>query len=130
MRYFSKDIKISLVRKGVTYQSMLLPLRTEILNFVLMRCVFFLLQHCVKALDVTWHKDHFNCSSCEVNFNTKGLGYHEFEGKAYCEPCYDIAALKPCKGCNKHVKDKVLKALGGYWHATCLICQVRYTKKI
>jgi len=77
----------------------------------------------VKALESTWHKECFDCSGCNLNFNVKGLGYHEFEGRAYCEPCYDQAALKSCKSCGEGVKDKVLKALGGYWHEACLICQ-------
>lgn len=87
------------------------------------KCNDFIMESCVRALDVAWHKEHFNCHACNVNFTAKGLGYHQFESHGYCEPCFNKTALKQCQGCDQPIKDKALKALGNHWHVKCLTCQ-------
>ena len=72
----------------------------------------------------TWHQEHFSCCKCSKNFSKAKLGYHEHEGYAYCETCYTEHALPKCQGCSKPITDKTIKALGGQWHISCLVCKV------
>ena len=73
----------------------------------------------------TWHQEHFSCCKCSKNFSKAKLGYHEHEGYAYCETCYTEHALPKCQGCSKPITDKTIKALGGQWHISCLVCKVK-----
>ncbi len=77
-------------------------------------------------MDKTWHANHFSCYTCDMQFSAE-TGYHEHESKPYCEPCYSDVALPKCKGCQKPIKDKAIKALNSDWHLTCFVCKVRVT---
>ena len=74
-------------------------------------------------MDKTWHGNHFSCHTCDKQFSAE-TGYHEHDGKPYCEPCYSDVALPKCKGCGKPIKDKAIKALNSDWHLSCFVCKV------
>ncbi|XP_040576134.1 PDZ and LIM domain protein 7 [Lepeophtheirus salmonis] len=85
-------------------------------------CMEYIIENCVRAMDKTWHAHHFSCYDCMKTF-TPDMGYHEFEGRPYCEPCYTKTALPKCKGCSSAITDKAMKALGGQWHIKCFVCK-------
>jgi len=87
------------------------------------QCKDYVLDNCVQAMGKTWHQEHFSCCKCSKNFSKAKLGYHEHEGYAYCETCYTEHALPKCQGCSKPIIDKTIKALGGQWHISCLVCK-------
>jgi len=86
------------------------------------KCMEYILDNCVRAMEKTWHANHFSCYTCNKQF-TAETGYHEHEGKPYCEPCYTDVALPKCKGCSKAIKDKAIKAMNAEWHLGCFVCK-------
>ncbi|XP_076364659.1 paxillin-like [Tachypleus tridentatus] len=78
-------------------------------------------EKCVKALDKTWHEEHFNCTHCGRKFGEDG--FLEKDGKPYCRKDFaEIFSLK-CGGCNKPINEKYISALKGQWHAQCFVCR-------
>ena len=75
-------------------------------------------------MERSWHSPCFGCMNCGLNFSQNDTGYHENEGQAYCEPCYTNMVLPKCKGCQKPITDRTMKAMGGQWHVTCFVCKV------
>lgn len=49
---------------------------------------------CISALGKTWHHEHFVCARCGRPFPSEG--YHELDGKAYCEDHYWQLVGKRC----------------------------------
>lgn len=86
------------------------------------KCMEYILENCVKAMEKTWHSHHFSCYTCDKRFSEE-VGYHIHEEKPYCEGCYIDLAVPKCKGCTKPILDKALNALGGTWHLTCFVCK-------
>ncbi len=97
----------------------------EMSSYLLIRLICLFFQNCVRAMDQTWHANHFSCYTCDKQF-TAETGYHEHQGRPFCEPCYSDAALPKCKGCAKPIKDKAIKALNADWHLSCFVCKVSY----
>lgn len=87
------------------------------------KCKDYITEDCVRALNRTWHSEHFACVGCGLNFSTADVGYHEHNGQAYCEPCYNNTVLPKCKGCNTPITDRTMKAMGGQWHVSCFVCK-------
>ena len=118
------------------------------------------MQECIRALDQTWHPEHFRCAACSVLFDvaTSGHGIHSHHGRPYCKQCYIAAVCDKCHRCNRWVlllthtvlgttevvityfprviprpiTDKALRALDHSWHVACFVCKVitNWTKNI
>lgn len=63
------------------------------------------MQECIRALDQTWHPEHFRCAACSVLFDvaTSGHGIHSHHGRPYCKQCYIAAVCDKCHRCNRWV---------------------------
>eukprot|EP00092_Neocalanus_flemingeri_P027310 GFUD01029621.1.p1 GENE.GFUD01029621.1~~GFUD01029621.1.p1 ORF type:complete len:187 (+),score=44.70 GFUD01029621.1:118-678(+) len=85
-------------------------------------CSGFILSDCIRALDQTWHPEHFNCYSCQANFD-QGAGIHTHLGRPYCKACYIDTVCDRCHGCSKPITDKAMKALEHSWHVDCFVCK-------
>jgi hypothetical protein len=72
------------------------------------------------ALGRQWHPECFCCCVCEKEFTVGD--YYENEGKAYCKEHYFAQFGELCKGCNKPIMVKALKAIGAQWHPECFKC--------
>ncbi|XP_048340503.1 leupaxin [Sphaerodactylus townsendi] len=72
------------------------------------------------AMDQTWHPEHFFCASCGKMFGNDG--FHEKDGKPYCQRDYLTLFSPKCKGCDLPVLDRYLSALNAVWHPECFVC--------
>uniref|UniRef100_K7FAX9 Leupaxin n=1 Tax=Pelodiscus sinensis TaxID=13735 RepID=K7FAX9_PELSI len=88
----------------------------------------FFCAHCGKvfgdkvltAMDKTWHPEHFFCAHCGKVFGDDG--FHEKNGKPYCQKDF-LAMFSPrCKACERPVMENYLSALQGVWHPECFVC--------
>lgn len=51
-------------------------------------------------------------------------GFHEKNGKPYCQKDF-LAMFSPkCRACERPVMDNYLSALQGVWHPECFVCGV------
>ena len=80
-------------------------------------------QRVLRALDKTWHKEHFFCTLCGKNFGSEG--FHEKDGKAFCRECYYEKFAPKCKRCDKAIMEGFITALSSQWHPECFCCKVR-----
>ncbi|XP_008109014.2 leupaxin [Anolis carolinensis] len=72
------------------------------------------------AMDRTWHPEHFFCAHCGKVFGN--AGFHEKDGKPYCQKDF-LALFSPkCRGCDRPVMDQYLSALNAVWHPECFVC--------
>eukprot|EP00092_Neocalanus_flemingeri_P078903 GFUD01098240.1.p1 GENE.GFUD01098240.1~~GFUD01098240.1.p1 ORF type:complete len:184 (-),score=40.61 GFUD01098240.1:20-571(-) len=85
------------------------------------RCDKYITQECVRAMDKTWHPEHFQCYGCLVQFSGS-MSYREKDSHPYCDNCYTDTVLPKCGSCNKPITDRVIKALDTQWHVTCFVC--------
>ena len=76
----------------------------------------------MRALDKTWHPEHFFCTLCGKHFGTEG--FHEKDSNAYCRECYYEKFAPRCKRCDKAILEGFISALGSQWHAECFCCKV------
>jgi len=86
------------------------------------KCNQYITQECVKAMDKTWHPEHFQCIGCEIQFSGT-LTYRESGGDAYCDNCYSDKILPKCAGCKQPISDRALKAFDTQWHVKCFVCE-------
>jgi len=86
------------------------------------RCLDYITEGCVRAMEKTWHATCFTCWSCGARF-TAETGFHDLKGNPHCEKCYVDAACPKCKGCEKAITDKSVNAMGGSWHVDCFVCK-------
>lgn len=77
----------------------------------------------MRALDKTWHPEHFFCTLCGKKFGPEG--FHEKDGKAYCRECYYENYAPHCKRCDKAIMEGFITALNAQWHPECFSCKVR-----
>ena len=113
-------------------------MRSLIRSDVTQRIILINCQECVKAMDKSWHPEHFQCVGCSVQFSGS-LTYRESGeascqmsdvtshypgGAAYCEQCYAERILPKCFGCHRPITDRALKALDAQWHVECFVCEV------
>ncbi|XP_066490701.1 leupaxin [Tiliqua scincoides] len=72
------------------------------------------------AMNQTWHPEHFFCAHCGNVFENDG--FHEKNGKPYCQKDF-LALFSPkCRGCDRPVMDQYLSALNAVWHSECFVC--------
>ena len=76
----------------------------------------------MRALDKTWHPEHFFCTLCGRKFGPEG--FHEKDGKAFCQECYYENYAPRCKRCNKAIMEGFITALNAQWHPECFSCKV------
>jgi paxillin len=89
------------------------------------RCAYCngpILDRCMKALDKTWHPEHFFCTLCGKHFGNEG--FHSKDSKAYCRECYYEKFAPRCKRCDKSIMEGFITALGAQWHSECFCCKV------
>jgi len=85
------------------------------------RCEQYITQECVRAMDKTWHPEHFQCYGCLVQFSGS-MSYREKDTHPYCDACYTDTVLPKCGGCRKPITDRALKAFDTQWHVSCFVC--------
>lgn len=82
------------------------------------------LEGCVTyAAEKYWCHNHFTCARCNVGLRSEH--YVSFNGKAYCQPCFDIA--RPfCRVCNTALlyNQRYCHLERFFWHDTCFRCSV------
>ncbi len=76
----------------------------------------------MRALDKTWHPEHFFCTLCGKKFGSDG--FHEKDNKAFCRECYYENYAPSCKRCNKAIMEGFITALNAQWHPECFSCKV------
>lgn len=76
----------------------------------------------IKALDKTWHEDHFICNG-QCGAPLSGTAFYEKNGKAYCKNCFEQMFSAKCAGCSLPISDKTILALDAKWHKDCFKCQ-------
>ncbi|XP_046672756.1 paxillin-like [Homalodisca vitripennis] len=74
----------------------------------------------VMALAKPWHKECFNCTDCSAALSQNG--YHEEDGKPYCQHCFEVKFCPRCKLCEKPIVDTSVIALGDKYHPGCFRC--------
>ncbi|KAL6064720.1 LIM and senescent cell antigen-like-containing domain protein 2 [Balamuthia mandrillaris] len=72
------------------------------------------------ALGKHYHPEHFVCTNCSQPF--PGGKFLEYEGKPYCEPHYYELFAPRCIACEQPIKEKVVKALGHFFHPEHFVC--------
>lgn len=83
-------------------------------------CAAPVLEKVLTAMDKTWHPEHFFCAHCGKVFGDDG--FHEKNGKPYCQKDF-LAMFSPrCKACERPVMENYLSALQGVWHPECFVC--------
>jgi len=89
------------------------------------RCAYCngpILDRVMRALDKTWHPEHFFCTLCGKHFGPEG--FHEKDGKAFCRECYYEKFAPRCKRCEKAIMEGFITALNAQWHPECFSCKV------
>ena len=76
----------------------------------------------MRALERTWHPEHFFCTLCGKHFGPEG--FHEKDGKAFCRECYYEKFAPRCKRCEKAIMEGYVTALTAQWHPECFSCKV------
>lgn len=79
-------------------------------------------QRVMRALDKTWHPEHFFCTLCGKHFGPEG--FHEKDSKAFCRECYYEKFAPHCKRCEKAIMEGFITALNAQWHPECFSCKV------
>ncbi|KAI8800629.1 hypothetical protein BJ742DRAFT_685865 [Cladochytrium replicatum] len=79
------------------------------------------LDRCIKAVESTWHPEHFFCAQCGQLF-APGAGFLEKDGLPYCETDYFQLFGMKCAGCGKVILGEYVTALEKSWHAGCFSC--------
>ena len=79
-------------------------------------------QRVMRALDKTWHPEHFFCTLCGKHFGPEG--FHEKDSKAFCRECYYEKFAPRCRRCDKAIMEGFITALGAQWHPECFSCKV------
>merc|ERR1711874_410174 len=51
------------------------------------RCEQYITQECVKAMEKSWHPEHFQCHGCLVQFSGS-MSYREKDSQPYCDSCF------------------------------------------
>ncbi|KAF7282153.1 hypothetical protein GWI33_003119 [Rhynchophorus ferrugineus] len=76
-----------------------------------------------------YHPYHFRCTLCsiELDANARVLKYRpnmtrNDKNKLYCLRCYDKMRLRICGGCRRPIEERVVVALGKYWHVEHFVC--------
>ncbi|XP_038262079.1 leupaxin [Dermochelys coriacea] len=83
-------------------------------------CAAPILEKVLTAMDKTWHPEHFFCAHCGKVFSNDG--FHEKNGKPYCQKDF-LAMFSPkCRACERPVMDNYLSTLQGVWHPECFVC--------
>ncbi|XP_023345728.1 leupaxin [Eurytemora carolleeae] len=85
-------------------------------------CSGFILKDCIRAMNQTFHPEHFHCFSCQTPFKD-GEGFHEFKNSPYCKNCYIERACEKCHGCCRPITDTAMKAMNNSWHGACFRCK-------
>jgi len=85
------------------------------------KCQDFITSDCIRAMDQSWHPEHFVCFGCLAQF-TASMSYREREGKPYCDHCYTDTVLPKCGGCGEPITDRALRAFDKQWHIKCFVC--------
>uniref|UniRef100_A0A8C8REB6 Leupaxin n=1 Tax=Pelusios castaneus TaxID=367368 RepID=A0A8C8REB6_9SAUR len=83
-------------------------------------CAGPILEKVLTAMDKTWHPDHFFCAQCGKVFGNDG--FHEKNGKPYCQKDFLVMFSPKCRACERPVMDNYLSALQGVWHPECFVC--------
>jgi len=84
------------------------------------KCDQPILDKCVSALGKTWHPECFVCCNGGCDFGDEG--YHEIDGKAYCQRCHAEAYAPRCGGCSCPIIDNYISALDKQWCPACFVC--------
>lgn len=82
---------------------------------------------CINALGKAYHPMHFVCDKCK-----KPITDNEFQqkdGKPLCMKDYEDM-LPKCHGCNKVIREKVIKGMGKEWHEEHFVCNLCKEKLI
>ena len=80
-------------------------------------------QRVMRALDKTWHPEHFFCTLCGKHFGPEG--FHEKDSKAFCRECYYEKYAPRCKRCDRAIMEGFITAMNSQWHPECFSCKVR-----
>ncbi|XP_062974780.1 leupaxin [Elgaria multicarinata webbii] len=72
------------------------------------------------AMDQTWHPEHFFCAHCGKVFSNDG--FHEKDGKPYCQKDFQALFSPKCRGCDRPVMSQYLSAMNAVWHPECFVC--------
>ncbi|KAF7236012.1 Leupaxin [Varanus komodoensis] len=72
------------------------------------------------AMDQTWHPEHFFCAHCGKVFSDDG--FHERDGKPYCQKDFQALFSPKCRGCDRPVMNQYLSAMNAVWHPECFVC--------
>ena len=79
----------------------------------------------MNALGKTWHPEHFFCTLCGKHFGDEG--FHEKDGKAYCQEDYYEKFAPKCNHCKRAIMESFITALRYTWHPECFNCLVSIT---
>uniref|UniRef100_A0A8C1PTD2 LIM zinc-binding domain-containing protein n=1 Tax=Cyprinus carpio TaxID=7962 RepID=A0A8C1PTD2_CYPCA len=81
-----------------------------------------ILNKMVTALDKNWHPECFSCVKCSSTFGDEG--FHDREGKQYCQKCFLALFASHCQGCSQPIMENYISALSALWHPQCFVCRV------
>ncbi|XP_077061961.1 transforming growth factor beta-1-induced transcript 1 protein-like isoform X7 [Siphateles boraxobius] len=79
----------------------------------------------VTALDKNWHPECFSCVKCSGPFGDEG--FHDREGKQYCQQCFLALFASRCQGCSQAIMENYISALSALWHPQCFVCRECYS---
>uniref|UniRef100_A0A8B9LJE5 Transforming growth factor beta 1 induced transcript 1 n=1 Tax=Astyanax mexicanus TaxID=7994 RepID=A0A8B9LJE5_ASTMX len=80
-----------------------------------------ILNKMVTALDKNWHPECFCCVKCSRTFGDEG--FHDREGKQYCQQCFLALFASRCQGCSQPIMENYISALNSLWHPQCFVCR-------
>lgn len=76
----------------------------------------------VRAMDKSWHVEHFVCHHCEKPFLNDTYFVGADDGKPYCEYHYNKLFGDSCSWCGRVIQSQVIAAFEKRWCAECFQC--------
>lgn len=67
----------------------------------------------------TFHSYHFNCHECGIELKPDS---RQVNGDLYCLKCHDKLGIPICGACRRPIEERVVTALGRYWHPEHFAC--------
>jgi LIM domain-containing protein 2 len=76
----------------------------------------------VRALDRSWHKECFVCSSCNKTLISSGFSKTD-SNQPICADCHDNLFGMKCAGCNQAIRSNYISMGGKNYHKDCFTCE-------
>lgn len=88
-------------------------------KYVCHKCHAIIEEGHIKFKEEAYHPYHFNCKTCGSELTADA---REKNGELYCLRCFDKMGIPICGACRRPIEERVVNALGKYWHVEHFVC--------